>query len=77
MGHELGNLLRFTKPPPSLTDGSRRQTLGLLNVIRCDSHRWAIETALAVLPGECEGLRSQKIKDALDQMGPIYGEGVL
>jgi Bacterial capsule synthesis protein PGA_cap len=77
MGCELGNLLRFTKPPHSLTDRSRRQALGLLNVIRCDSHRWAIETALAVLTGECEDLRSEKIKDRLTQMAPIYGEGVL
>jgi hypothetical protein len=82
IGHDMWNLLHFTKPPQnSLTDRSRppfnRQALGTLNVIRCDSHRWAIETALAVLTGECEDLRSQKIKDELEVMGPMYGEGFL
>ena len=82
IGHDMWNLLRFTKTPQNtLTDGSRspfnRQALGTLNVIRCDSHRWAIETALAVLTGQCEDLRSQKIKDELEVMGPIYGEGLL
>ncbi len=80
MGHDMWNLLRFTKPSQnSLTDRSRslfdRQALGTLNVVRNDSHRWAIETALAVLTGECVDLRSQKIKDELKAMGPIYGEG--
>ncbi len=82
MGHDMWQLLHFTKgPQKSLTDRSRspfnRQALGTLNVIRCDSHRWAIETALAVLTGECEDLRTQKIKDELEVMGPIYGEGIL
>ncbi len=77
---DLLNLLHFTKPPQNgLTDHPRstvnRQALGTLNVIRCDSHRWAIETALAVLTGECEDLRSQKIKDELEAMGSICGEG--
>ena len=82
ISHDMWNLLHFTKPlQNSLTDRSRlpfnRQALGTLNVIRCDSHRWAIETALAVLTGECEDLRSEKIKDELEVMGPIYGEGFL
>jgi len=69
-GHEMLNLL-LARPPLN------RQALGALNVVRCDSHRWAIETALAVLTGECEDLRSQKIKDELEALGPMYGEGVL
>src|SRR5713101_4683972 len=78
IGRDMSNLLHFAKPPQdALTDGSRlpfnRQALGTLNVIRCDSHRWAAETALAVLTGECEDLRSQKIKDELEVMGPMYG----
>jgi Bacterial capsule synthesis protein PGA_cap len=82
IGHETWNLLHFTRPlQTSQTDRSRssfnQRTLGTLNVIRCDSHRWAIETALAVLTGECEDLRSQKIKGDLEAMGPMYGEGIL
>jgi len=50
-----------------------REALGTLNVIRCESHRWVIETALAVLAGECEDLRSQNIKDRLEAMDPFYG----
>jgi hypothetical protein len=82
MGNDMWNLLLLTKSQQNpLTDRLRspfnRQALGTLNVIRCDSHRWAIETALAVLTGECEDLRSEKIKDELEVMGPIYGEGFL
>jgi poly-gamma-glutamate synthesis protein (capsule biosynthesis protein) len=51
------------------------QALGALNIIRCESHRWAIETALAVLAGECEDLRSQEIKDTLCSLGPLCGQG--
>ena len=52
-----------------------REALGTLNVVRCESHRWAIETALAVLAGECEDVRSQKIRDKLEAFGPFYGRG--
>jgi hypothetical protein len=49
--------------------------LGTLNVVRCDSHRWVIETALAVLSGETEDLRSQATKDRLATIEPFYGAG--
>lgn len=81
MGRDMWNLWRFTEAPQARlsTDHSRSsvesQALGTLNVVRCDSHRWAIQTALAVLTGECEDLRSQEIKDKLQAMGPLYGEG--
>jgi hypothetical protein len=77
---DLGYLTNLTKPAKnSLTDRLRlpfsQQALGTLNVVRCDSHRWAIETALAVLTGECEDLRSQKIKDELEALSSICGTG--
>lgn len=80
LGHEMWNLLHLKTAPHNSWNSSsmrryNRQALGTLNVIRCDSHRWAIETALAVLTGECEDLRSQKIKDELEAIGPLYGEG--
>jgi Bacterial capsule synthesis protein PGA_cap len=51
------------------------KALGALNVIRCESHRWALETALAVLAGDCEDLRTPEIKNKLESMAPFYGEG--
>jgi hypothetical protein len=80
VGRETWKLLRFTNPLQNSPKGNsrrpyNRQVLGTLNVIRCDSHRWAIETALAVLTGECEDMRSQKVKDELEAIGPLYGEG--
>ncbi len=72
---------RATENPqvPSSTGHARhpvgRETLGTLNVVRCDSHRWAIETALAVLAGESEDMRSQRVRDKLEALGPLYGRG--
>jgi hypothetical protein len=40
----------------------RRPQLGLLNLIRCESHRWVIETALSVMSGEVEDLRNARIR---------------
>ena len=81
MGRDMCDLWGFTERrqacPPTHRSRSRlaRQALGTLNTIRCDSHRWAIETALAVLAGECVDLRSQEIKDKLEDMSPFYGQG--
>lgn len=77
---DLWSLRHFAKPsdnglPGALSASFVQQALGTLNLIRCDSHRWAIETALAVITGECEDLRSQGIKDKLEAMGPFYGKG--
>jgi hypothetical protein len=80
MGRDMWRLWRFTKAPKERTSiyhsmsSAERQALGTLNVIRCESHRWAIETALAVLAGECEDLRSQKVNDHLEAMAPFYGD---
>jgi poly-gamma-glutamate synthesis protein (capsule biosynthesis protein) len=57
--------------PPALT----REALGTLNSIRCDSHRWVIETALSVLSGECPDLRSPAIREQLKAMAPFYAYG--
>jgi hypothetical protein len=79
MGHDMWDLWRFMEVPQarSSTNRSRslaeRQALGTLNVIRCESHRWLIETAMAVLSGECEDLRSEEIRDQLEAMDPFYG----
>jgi poly-gamma-glutamate synthesis protein (capsule biosynthesis protein) len=79
MSRDMWDLWRSTQATRarSSTDCSRspieRQALGTLNVIRCESHRWVIETALAVLAGECGDLRSQKIRDELEAMDPFYG----
>jgi poly-gamma-glutamate capsule biosynthesis protein CapA/YwtB (metallophosphatase superfamily) len=40
----------------------RQPQLSLLNLMRCESHRWVMETALAVLCGEAEDLRTPKIR---------------
>lgn len=47
---------------------SREAHLLLLNLMRCESHRWAIETALAVLGGDCKDLRSEASKRRLDKL---------
>ncbi len=54
--------------PPALA----REALGTLNSIRCDSHRWVMETALSVLSGECPDLRSPEIRERLKAMAPFY-----
>jgi hypothetical protein len=80
MGRDLWNLVHFTKTQqnsyiaPSWSPLDQR-ALGCLNVIRCDSHRWAIETALAVLTGECQDLRTDRIKKELEAMDSFYGGG--
>ena len=50
----------------------QQQALGTLNVIRCESHRWALETALAVLSGDCTDLRTDEIRKELETMRPFY-----
>jgi hypothetical protein len=81
IGRDTWDLWRNRNGPqaPSSTGISKspvgRETLGTLNIVRCDSHRWAIETGLAVLAGECQDLRSQKIKVDLENMGAFYGKG--
>ena len=50
----------------------QQQALGSLNVIRCESHRWVLETALAVLAGEGEDLRTDEIRKELETMRPLY-----
>lgn len=80
IGRDLWHLWRFTEDPNarSSADYSRlplaAPALGTLNVIRCESHRWVMESALAVLAGECKDLRSQKIKDELEGMRSFYGQ---
>ena len=79
MGQDMLDLWRFTEAPRARSSTNlpkslaESQALGTLNVIRCESHRWLIETALAVLAGECEDLRSQEIRDRLEAMDPFYG----
>lgn len=58
----------FNGGPPELS----QTALGTLNVIRCESHRWAVETALAVLTGDCEDLRSSRVQRELQSMGRFY-----
>ncbi|WP_321113137.1 CapA family protein [Halorussus salinisoli] len=41
----------------------RRGLLTLLNVIRMDSHRWVMTTALSVLAGETEDKRSESVRN--------------
>lgn len=72
IGRDLWYLLRFAKPAQK---SFARPALGTLNIVRCDSHRWAIETALAVLTGDCEDLRSQKIEAELEAMSSMWREG--
>jgi len=47
---------------------SRTRALDLLNNIRCESHRWAFETALSVLAGETEDLRTEEAMVQLDAL---------
>ncbi len=49
-------------PEPALIGpASERQWPRLLNALRCESHRWAMETALEVLGGQCEDRRSPDV----------------
>jgi hypothetical protein len=56
-----------------LSPALAREALGTLNSIRCDSHRWVIETALSVLSGESPDLRSPAVREQLKTMAPFYG----
>lgn len=55
LGRDLWRLWGLRRTPPT-------SALATLNLVRCDSHRWTIETALGVLSGECEDQRSSRIK---------------
>ena len=50
-----------------------RHALATLNIVRCESHRWAIETALSVLTGECADLRTPQIRANLATLGRLSG----
>lgn len=58
--------------PERHTTPFQQRALGTLNVIRCESHRWALETALAVLAGERKDLRTDEIRKELETMRPLY-----
>ena len=58
--------------PERHTTPFQQRALGTLNVIRCESHRWALETALAVLSGDCKDLRTDEIRKELETMRPFY-----
>jgi poly-gamma-glutamate synthesis protein (capsule biosynthesis protein) len=47
---------------------SQWQTLLLVVLLRCESHRWAIETALAILGEESEDLRTPEIRKAVSEL---------
>jgi len=49
------------------------KTLNILNLIRCESHNWVIETSLSLLAGESEDLRTEEIREELRRMAPFSG----
>lgn len=49
------------------------RTLNALNLIRCESHRYAIETSLSVLAGDSEDLRTSAVLDDLQKLAPFSG----
>ena len=49
------------------------KTLDTLNLIRCESHNWLIETSLSVLTGESEDLRTAAVYQDLRRMAPFSG----
>jgi poly-gamma-glutamate synthesis protein (capsule biosynthesis protein) len=59
------------KPVP-LSD-IQSKTLNALNLIRCESHRWVFETALSVLAGESEDLRTESVRRELQEMALFSG----
>jgi poly-gamma-glutamate synthesis protein (capsule biosynthesis protein) len=54
------------RPEPGDVLVSRQRALALLNTMRCESHRWTFETALSLLTGESEDLRTEKTRREMD-----------
>jgi|SRR5579863_874993 len=73
MADELLSLWRPSRRHTALSTGNsqsaEKEALGTLNAVRCESHRWAIETAFAVLGGETQDRRTPEIKDKLKALG--------
>jgi poly-gamma-glutamate synthesis protein (capsule biosynthesis protein) len=83
MADELLSLWRPLRRPKSPSTGNSQtasevEALGILNAIRCESHRWAIETAFAVLGGETKDRRSPEIRDKLKALSKFnaYRENI-
>jgi hypothetical protein len=47
------------------------EALTLANLVRCESHRWTIETAMAVLGGERDDLRSLETARTADRLAAL------
>ncbi len=78
--HRLSEICALWKP--RYTGGMRTaaaplelqaKTLNILNLIRCESHNWVIETSLSLLAGETEDLRTEEIREELRRMAPFSG----